>query len=1210
MSEEELYRNAMTEAERRARQTGKPQVVIEWSEHRDLSSGNLFEFKEANELLDRLDRENFEDGYYKTKLSMLCPNADGVIMHYDACRYDIGVEGGDLLHHIKQRYVSPYERFSKEDLDFLKRFIETLDDYLEKADKPKTRQITQMPVYVDGVSFAAQVDAVLSGADTSSTHLKVMTTPLLLRQAGARNLPVLMTAKHLKSIVQESGTEHMNYHGLGADLVKRLPELLSDPVMIMDSLTRDDSVVMLTATTDKQQRPVIAALKFDGSGYMDNLEIEANIITSVYGKDNFNNFIANNAKENAVIYWNKEKSQELTKIPGIQFPDNLSSLASNVIIRKAKAFVNSDKQNFTQTQRLAEQEEAKGGNSEQKKPLVVNFYAGPGAGKTTAAMDLTSALKKAGLNAEYVSEYAKELVWENKFDLLADQRHVTDEQYRRLNSARSSADIIVTDSPVMLGLVYGGDRIKDDYKQQVRSYYDSFNNLDFFVDRPAHYEQAGRIENQEQAVQLDEKVKTMLKDENIKVDRYEPSKMSEYVETIKAISAEIKNANRAEHAAAPKSERINATGVAVAPKKKSLNEEVNAARVELIKDLLARMEKGDLAWRHFASLSRPHNGADKRPYTGANIFKLWLTMQKQGWEDPRFFTFNQATEAGYRIKKGEHGVNVELWKQYDKQEKKYVTSINELRKRLEEKGLTSEQCNEYIKDNISYRGKLFKVFNGQQLDGIEKWQGVELDERQRNERCQQIITYSPVKIEQDTVAKAYYSPGEDAVHLPKHFDSYPAFYDTAFHEIGHATGHKSRLNRDMGEVFGSPSYAREELVAELTSVFVQSDLNVDLSGRALDNNAAYLKSWLEQCIDKPGDFFGAVRDAEKAAEYIQTAVKEKMEQSTDARNKAIANFYKQRRECTLSDLQANVPDEMKALKNWCVFGTFRDENGERKKRNICVYTGKWASVSDPVTWCSFDEAIKYAAERNYEGVTFVLTHEAGIHCIDLDECAGKRGGKREPMSEEARKFVEQASGAYMESSVSGTGVHIFFKGDMPDLKHTVGKGAPEGELEFYSDRKFISMTGNIERFGFDRVDNIASFDKTGELAAHLAARLGENVKAKPLQTTLHTDAVLSDRDVIDMLERSKSGEDFKRLMAGEDICGDHSRSDFRLMSMLAFATGNNAAQMQRIFESSGLYRPDKGDKYVVRTVDAAIRANHSQYNPGRKTGKSKPKGKA
>ena len=84
---------------------------------------------------------------------------------------------------------------------------------------------------------------------------------------------------------------------------------------------------------------------------MDDLEIEANIITSVYGRENFNAFIARNADERTILYWNKEKSQELTKTPGIRFPDNLSSLDSNVIIRKAKAFVNSDKQNFIQTQR-------------------------------------------------------------------------------------------------------------------------------------------------------------------------------------------------------------------------------------------------------------------------------------------------------------------------------------------------------------------------------------------------------------------------------------------------------------------------------------------------------------------------------------------------------------------------------------------------------------------------------------------------------------------------------------------------------------------------------------------------------------------------------------------------------------------------------------------------------------------------------------------
>ena len=74
---------------------------------------------------------------------------------------------------------------------------------------------------------------------------------------------------------------------------------------------------------------------------MDDLEIEANIITSVYGRENFNAFIARNADEKTILYLNKEKSQELIDVPGIQFPDKINSLDSNVIIRKAKDFVNS-----------------------------------------------------------------------------------------------------------------------------------------------------------------------------------------------------------------------------------------------------------------------------------------------------------------------------------------------------------------------------------------------------------------------------------------------------------------------------------------------------------------------------------------------------------------------------------------------------------------------------------------------------------------------------------------------------------------------------------------------------------------------------------------------------------------------------------------------------------------------------------------------------
>lgn len=190
-------------------------------------------------------------------------------------------------------------------------------------------------------SFAKQVDCVLLGADTTSTHLKVMSTPLILRQLGASNLPILMTAKHMKNIVANKGNdENVNYHGLGDDIVKRLPELIADPVMVMDSLTRDDSIVVLTSAVDKENRPIIGAIKFDGIGNLNNIEISANILTSVYGRNNFNDFIQRNISAGTILYWDKEKSKELIKTPGIQFPDNLNSLATNIIIRKAKAFVN------------------------------------------------------------------------------------------------------------------------------------------------------------------------------------------------------------------------------------------------------------------------------------------------------------------------------------------------------------------------------------------------------------------------------------------------------------------------------------------------------------------------------------------------------------------------------------------------------------------------------------------------------------------------------------------------------------------------------------------------------------------------------------------------------------------------------------------------------------------------------------------------------
>lgn len=205
------------------------------------------------------------------------------------------------------------------------------------------------------------------------------------------------------------------------------------------------------------QKKIIAAFGNDSNGF----EISANILTSAYGKDSFKTFIERNISQGAVLYADKAKSQALFKTPGLQLPDNFNSLDFDIIIRKTNAFVNRDEQ--------------KSSEKSKRSPLLINLFAGPSAGKTTAALELTAALKKKGFNVEYVSEYAKELVLENKTELLKNQVHVTDEQFHRLDRLRNSGvEIIVTDSPVLLGKVYGEGKISREYGEKLLTYHNSF----------------------------------------------------------------------------------------------------------------------------------------------------------------------------------------------------------------------------------------------------------------------------------------------------------------------------------------------------------------------------------------------------------------------------------------------------------------------------------------------------------------------------------------------------------------------------------------------------------------------------------------------------------------------------------------------------------------------------------------------------------------
>lgn len=148
-----------------------------------------------------------------------------------------------------------------------------------------------------------------------------------------------------------------------------------------------------------------------------------------------------------------------------------------------------------------------------RETLIINLFAGPGAGKTTCAWEIASKLKKLGYVTEYVGEYAKELVWDGKEDLLVgtikNQRAVYNEQKRRIDRLIGKVDFVVTDSPTLLSKTYLKEHDAN-FEQEIVDDFNKYHNFCIFVERGTHYEQEGRLQTLEQARTLDHDIKDML----------------------------------------------------------------------------------------------------------------------------------------------------------------------------------------------------------------------------------------------------------------------------------------------------------------------------------------------------------------------------------------------------------------------------------------------------------------------------------------------------------------------------------------------------------------------------------------------------------------------------------------------------------------------------------------------------------------------------
>lgn len=146
--------------------------------------------------------------------------------------------------------------------------------------------------------------------------------------------------------------------------------------------------------------------------------------------------------------------------------------------------------------------------------MIINLFAGPGSGKSTTCAGLFSKLKLAGINCEMALEYAKELVWENNLETLDDQIYVFAQQLHRINILKDKVDVIITDSPLLLSIIYDKSKNKI-FKELVKEQFNNFDNLNYYVRRNSIYNPKGRLETIDEAVDKDVEILELLDDNHI-----------------------------------------------------------------------------------------------------------------------------------------------------------------------------------------------------------------------------------------------------------------------------------------------------------------------------------------------------------------------------------------------------------------------------------------------------------------------------------------------------------------------------------------------------------------------------------------------------------------------------------------------------------------------------------------------------------------------
>jgi antirestriction protein ArdC len=280
-------------------------------------------------------------------------------------------------------------------------------------------------------------------------------------------------------------------------------------------------------------------------------------------------------------------------------------------------------------------------------------------------------------------------------------------------------------------------------------------------------------------------------------------------------------------------------------------------RQEVTDSIVAALEKGTAPWQkpwQSGAYEMPLNPTSGKVYRGGNAIHLMVIGMQKGYEDPRWLTYRQAQENGWQVRRGEKGAQIEFWqfpRTDSESEPQYRSSSREGRG-----------------DQFIYR--VYTVFNASQIDGVSPHTPRVRQEWEVLEAGETILRNSGARISHDQADRAFYSRLSDSIHLPPRaaFKSSAEFYGTALHELSHWTGHEARLNREtLCETyrFGDMAYAKEELRAELASLFLMSERGIPHNP---NSHASYMHAWLQVLREDKNEIFRAARDAHRAADLL------------------------------------------------------------------------------------------------------------------------------------------------------------------------------------------------------------------------------------------------------------------------------------------------------------------------------------------------------